>query len=117
MGFAIGSETIRAPRGQASLGGEPYEPLGQFREQGNPIAQIHESMQARRQPRVARQIGDEALARAEPTFPRARRENLDLHARHVDAGRAFAAARLAGNAELQRLGHLVGRQRIGAELT
>ncbi len=74
-------------------------------------------MQARRQPRVARQIGDQALTRAKATAAGARRKNLDLHARHVYAGRAFTAARFAGNAELQRFGHFVGRQRIGAELT
>ncbi len=42
--------------------------------------------------------------------------HLDLHARHVDAGRAFAPAGLAGDAELQRLRHLVGGERVGAEL-
>src|ERR1700689_1336532 len=61
-------------------------------------------------------MGDKPLTRAEPTIARTRRENLDLHARHVDARRAFAAARLAGNAELQRFDHLVGRQGVGAEL-
>ena len=46
----------------------------------------------------------------------ARRLHLDLHARHVDAGRAFAPAGLAGDAELQRLRHLVGGERVRPEL-
>src|SRR5262245_56231035 len=41
---------------------------------------------------------------------------LDLHARHVDAGRALAAAGLARDAELQRLGHLLGGERVRSEL-
>ena len=43
--------------------------------------------------------------------------HLDLHARHVDAGRAFAAAGLARDAERHRLGHLVRSQRVRAELS
>src|SRR6516162_8169670 len=46
----------------------------------------------------------------------ARRLHLDLHARHVDAGRAFAPASLAGDAKLHGLGHLVGAQRVAPEL-
>src|SRR5262249_57872412 len=46
-----------------------------------------------------------------------RRLHLDLHARHVDAGRAFAPAGLAGDAELHGLRHLVGGERVTAELT
>ena len=46
----------------------------------------------------------------------ARGLHLDLHARHVDAGGAFAPAGLAGDAELERLRHLVRGQRVGAEL-
>ncbi len=47
----------------------------------------------------------------------ARGQHLDLHARHVDAGRAFAAAGLARDAELQRLGHLVRGERVRPELS
>ena len=46
----------------------------------------------------------------------ARGLHLDLHARHVDAGRAFAPAALARDAELHRLGHLVGGERVRPEL-
>src|SRR6516225_897838 len=46
----------------------------------------------------------------------ARRLHLDLHARHVDAGWAFAPASLAGDAKFHGLGHLVGAQRVASEL-
>ena len=46
ISFAAGTETIGTPCRQASLGGQPEKPLRQFREQRNPIAQVHESMQA-----------------------------------------------------------------------
>src|SRR5262249_53963277 len=46
----------------------------------------------------------------------ARRLHLDLHARHVDAGRAFAPTSLAGDAKLHGLGHLVRAQRVASEL-
>src|SRR5262249_26131449 len=41
---------------------------------------------------------------------------FDFYPRHVDAGRAFAAARFAGDAKFQRLRHLIGCQRIRPEL-
>jgi hypothetical protein len=64
----------------------------------------------------ARQLGDEALAPRDPVRRGAGGVGLDLHARHVDAGRAFAPARLARDAELQRLGDIVAEQTIGPEL-
>src|SRR6516164_3638649 len=42
--------------------------------------------------------------------------HLDLHARHVDAGRAFAPASFAGDAKLHGLDHLVRAQRVASEL-
>src|SRR5450759_339829 len=47
----------------------------------------------------------------------ARGQHLDLHARHVDTGWTFAPAGLAGDAEFERLRHLVGGERVGSELT
>ena len=51
-----------------------------------------------------------------PCFAARAAQHLDLHPRHVDAGRAFAPACLAGDAELHRLRHLVGGERVGTEL-
>src|SRR6266849_3948964 len=73
-------------------------------------------MRLRRVGRVARQIADEAVAQGKAELRRPRRLHLDLHARHVDAGRAFAPAGLAGDAERKRLRHRVGGERIGSEL-
>ena len=50
-------------------------------------------------------------------FGGARGQHLDLHPRHVDAGRTFAATGLARHAQFQRLGHFVGGEGIGTELT
>ena len=80
------------------------------------VAQVGEPRPFRRQRRIARQIADQPVVQREAAFRRARRLHLDLHPRHVDAGRAFAPAGLAGDAELQRLRHLVGGERVGPEL-
>ena len=80
------------------------------------VAQIGEIGPARGERRIARQIADQPVAQREPVLGDARRLHLDLHARHVDAGRAFAPAGLAGDAELERLRHLVRGQRVGTEL-
>ena len=71
---------------------------------------------ARGERRVARQIADQAVMQRQPAFPESRRLHFDLHARHVDAGRTFAPAGLAGHAIFQRFRHLVRRQRVGPEL-
>ena len=49
-------------------------------------------------------------------FLRAGGQNFDLHLGHVDTGRAFMAAGLAGDAELHRLHHRVGGQRVRSKL-
>src|SRR6185312_7528845 len=56
------------------------------------------------------------VVQREAAFRRARGLHLDLHARHVDAGRAFAAAGLARDAERHRLRHLIRCERAGTEL-
>jgi len=63
-----------------------------------------------------RQEADQSVVQREAMLGRARRQHFDLHARHVDAGRAFAPAGLTGDAQLERLGHLVGGERVGPEL-
>ena len=81
------------------------------------VAQVHQPGHARRGRRVARQPADEPLAQAVAAPFSARAASTSIFIlRHVDAGRAFAPAALAGDAELQRLHHLVGGERVGAEL-
>ena len=85
-------------------------------EPGLVVAQVGEVGPARGIRRIAREISDQPVAQREPVLGDARGLHLDLHARHVDAGGAFAPAGLAGHAELERLRHLVRGQRVGAEL-
>ena len=66
--------------------------------------------------RVARQFGDQRIARADAVPLGARRQHLDLHLRHVDAGRAFAPAGLARHAQRHCVAQRIGRHRVGAEL-
>ena len=63
-----------------------------------------------------RQVANQPVMQREPVLRHTRGTDLDLHPRHVDAGRAFAPAGLAGDAELHRLRHLVGRQSVGPKL-
>ncbi len=51
--------------------------------------------------------------RRESAHRLAPRRRLDLHPRHVDAGRAVALAALAADAQGERLLHRVARQRLG----
>ena len=71
---------------------------------------------ARRGARIARQV------RHEPVVQRARMaavvvmQELDLHRGHVDAGRAFALAAFARDAQRQRVVELARRERVRPEL-
>ena len=56
--------------------------------------------------RIARQIRDQPVAPRQPVAAAVVVQEFDLHARHVDAGRAFALAAFAGDAEVHRLAHL-----------
>src|SRR5262249_35364812 len=97
-------------RGEAGWGLRP-RPQARF-----VVAQVGEPRPLGRERRVARQVADEPVAQREPALGNARRLHLDLHARHVDAGRALAPAGFAGDAEPQCLRHLRRGQRVGAEL-
>ena len=63
-----------------------------------------------------REVADEAVAQRQAMLLHARGQHLDLHLRHVDAGRTFVAAGLARHAKLERIGHRVRAQRIRPEL-
>ena len=72
---------------------------------------------ARQPRRGARQPADGAVAPRKAARGGAAAQHFDLHARHVDSGGTFAAARLAADAQRHRLGHGVRLQRAGAELS
>ena len=112
----VGLEHIAPPFRQSALRADPCELLEQSSQQRAAVAKIGERREARRQRRIARQIADQPVAQRKPVLGRPRRQHLDLHLGHVDAGRAFVAAGLAGHAEFQRVHHLVGGQRVRPEL-
>src|SRR6185312_10116032 len=72
--------------------------------------------QAPRPGRHRRQVADQLVAQAETLAHAPRRADLDLHARHVDAGRAVTLAALATHAQIHRLRDLLGGHRHTAEL-
>src|SRR5206468_11110148 len=64
---------------------------------------------------ISRQIRYQPVARGETVAFAVVVQKLDLHARHVDAGRAFALAALARDAQRHRLAHVFRNQRLRAE--
>ena len=106
--LGIGPEHIAPERGQGAPGADAGEFFEQLAQQRAVVAPIGERGEARGQAGIAGQIADQPVAQRQPVLCRARGQHLDLHLGHVDAGRAFVAAGLAGHAKLQRLHHLVG---------
>ena len=104
-----GEERVAAPLRQGALLGEAEVGLHE-------PGEVEQPGQAARPRRHGRQVADHPVAQAEALAHAPRRLHLDLHARHVDAGRAVALAALAAHAEIHRRGHGVGGERVGAEL-
>src|SRR5213596_841483 len=82
----------------------------------HPLDRVRRPWEARGQRTVAGQVGDQPVLQRIAVAGVIVTQELDLHLRHVHAGRAFAPAALAVNAQVQRLEHLVRREGIGAEL-
>ena len=70
-----------------------------LRSNGLLLRQIGDRRETRRKAGIARQIADQPVPQRKPVLCRPRRQHLDLHLRHVDAGRALVTAGLAGHAE------------------
>ena len=70
------------------------EPCGS----GNAIAKIRDAVHSRRPRRPARQLRKPAVATRDTVNAHPVMQHLDLHLRHVDAGRTFAAAAFAAHA-------------------
>ena len=66
--------------------------------------------------RIARQARDDAILRSPAMLLAIVIQELDLHARHVDAGRTLAPAAFAADAQIQHVVHALRRQRIASEL-
>ena len=108
---------IGTPARQVASRAQPHISLRPLSQARRVVAHIGKFWPLGRERRVPRQVPDQPLAQREPTLGQPRRLRLDLHTRDVDAGRAFAPARLAGNAKLQGLRHLIGSERVRPELT
>ena len=93
-------EHVAAEGGQGAARADAGKALEQLSQQRAAVAQIGQRREARREAGIAREIADQAVAQGQAMRGRARGEHLDLHLGHVDAGRAFVAAGLAGDAEL-----------------
>jgi hypothetical protein len=108
-----GKERARMEGGEMPAGADPGEPLGPAREGRPRVAdgeQPAEAVQPRGQPR---QVGHHPVLHPQSVPALAMPEHLQLHPRHVHAGGALAPAALAAHAEVERLRHRLGDQRVG----
>ena len=88
----------------------------QAREPAVGPAQIGERREASEGMAVIGQGRDEAIHQRPAVALLVVGEELDLHARHVDAGRTFALAALARHAQIHRVAHRAAGEGIVAEL-
>ncbi len=114
--FSVGLEHVAAEGGQGALRADAGKLLEQRTQQRTVIAPVGERGEAGGQVRIARQIADQPVTQRKAVFLRARSQHLDLHLGHVDTGRAFMAAGLAGHAEFERVHHLVRGQCVRSQL-
>ena len=104
------------PARQGPPAAQPGQGLQRARQSRDLIAQIEDGWDLRRVGCVARQERNQAIAQAIATAGQSRGLDFEFHARHVDAGRAFAATGFAGHTQLHRCGHRVRRECVRAEL-
>ena len=109
-------ERAGLPLRQAALRREADQLLAERREDRYAVAQVDERRQTRGDRRIAREEGDEPVLQSPAVAAVVVMEKLDLHPRHVDAGRAFALAALAADAEIERLVERVGGESIRSKL-
>ena len=96
IGCAAITEVIPAPARQRA-GSETERPLQPSRDQ------IRNRCETCRHRCIAWQVGYRAVASAVAALRLVVRQEFDLHARHVDAGRTFALAALARDAQVERV--------------
>ncbi len=106
-----------APGGQVAPGAEAGDPFTDGSQQADAVAQVQQRSEGGGYRRIARQVGDQAVAQgvAEPGRPRG--QHLDLHARHVHAGGAFALAGLARDTQGHGVGHGVRAEGVRSQLS
>ncbi|KNX42615.1 hypothetical protein ROTO_09170 [Roseovarius tolerans] len=109
------AEIIAAKHWQGTCTRQPGDAFTQGGQKRRAVAQGDETAQCHGEASIARHLGDQAGAQTEPKLLAALIEHLGLHFGHVHAGGAFALAGLAADAQLHRLGHLVGKERVLAQ--
>jgi hypothetical protein len=112
----LAQERVAAPPWQRPARRQARPALGQPLHSGQRFAQVGEPRYRSGPRRQARQVGDQAILERETVRALPVVLELDLHFRHVDAGRAVATATLAADAQRQRRAHRFTGE-IRAELT
>ena len=115
-GGGFGGAPRRLPDRERPGGGEAEQAFAEARQPGQPIAQVHEAAEPRRVGGVAGEPGDQPLAQRQAVAAVVVVQELGLHPRHVDAGRAFVAAGLAADAERHGRRHVGRGEGVRAEL-
>src|SRR6185295_4625497 len=90
-------ERVAAPARQRAVGGEAEQPLAQQRRSRQRSERVGERRDAGERVRNVGQLADDAVLQRAAVAPGVLGEDLDLHPRHVDAGRALALAALAAD--------------------
>ena len=111
------TKRLRVPARQTALRGKAQQTLAESGHCRQAVARMHQPAKTAGIGRIARQVRNQPRLQVQPMAASGLMQDLDLHARHVDAGRAFALAGLAGDAEIERVTHFVGGERVLAELT
>src|ERR1700674_391294 len=104
------------PKGQRTPGAEACDAFGNGCEQGTPVTQVEDGSEPARPVRIPWQVGGESFTNRGAMALVPLVEELDLHTRHVDAGRALPPATLAADAKVHDVLHVVGDQSSGPEL-
>ena len=99
-------ERVAAPGRQATPRRQAEQPLGECRRAGNAVAQVGEPRHAAGRMGVVGQVRDQAVLQRVAVPLLVVMEELDLHPRHVDAGRALALAALAADAKVRAASRL-----------
>ena len=109
-------EDVATPLGELAACGDSGNSLQQASERGTAVGCIRHQGHPRRPRRVARKICHQTFFQSDAVALPVAVEELYLHSGHVDAGGAFALARLAADAQLHGFTHLLGRECVVAEL-
>src|SRR5205085_10921223 len=92
-----------------------HDAFAQGGKAGHAVARIDEPRHACCDWRPAREVRDQPIFQSEAVLLAPVMLELDLHPRHIDAGRTFALASLAAHAKVERIADGFRRE-VGSEL-